>query len=261
MAASIPQEKSVELLQIYGDMLQLGISINDMDYMRGVKELEKYSTVNSCSALGMLHAIAGKKEKANAVFQRALIAHNDSSLAVNYCYMLDKTGQQDLLGQEIYRIANHFETKKFTKMAYSYAYRFGDRRALAEFMDKHIRLLSEEEGRAMAEKHKHELLSELNDAYESTGCSERQFRLITNLTLSVIKQYGAKAGRVEVSRNGNRSYVIDILDKEPSLIAEMNFSLAESICAEDELDDCELTARFSTFRDLHTGVSYGNNCN
>lgn len=259
MAALIPQEKSAELIRTYGDMLQLGISISEMDYMRGVRELEKLDSVNSCSALGFLHAIAGKSNKANSVFERGLITHNDDSLAVNYCYMLDKTSQYDLLGEVVYLMANRFETKGFTKMAYSYAYRFGDREALVEYMDKHIRLLSDAEGRDKAEKHKHELLSELNDAYENTRCTKKQLQLISKITHAVINKHGAKAGRIEVSRNGSKSYVIDIMDKDANSIADMNFCLANAICAEDELDGCELTARFSPFRDLHTGVSYG--CN
>ncbi|WLO83411.1 hypothetical protein NHB29_11900 [Pantoea agglomerans] len=261
MAALIPQEKSVELIQTYGGMLQEGISINELEYMRSVKELDRFNSVNSLSALGFLHAIAGKFAKANDTFERALLLYDDQSLAVNFCYMLDKTQQFELLGDVVYRMANRFETKQITKMAYSYAYRFGNREALIEFMDKHIKLLSEEEGRDMAEKHKHELLGELNDAYHSTGCSEKQLQLISKITNSVIKEYGAKVGRIEVSRNGSRSYVVDILNKDPELIAEMNYRLAEVICEEEELDDCELTARFSPFRDLHAGVSYGCNVN
>lgn len=257
MAALVPQEKSVELIGTYGDMLQLGISIGDMDYMRGVRELEKLSSANSCSALGFLHAIAGKIQKANSVFERGLVAYNDDSLAINYCYMLDKTSQYELLGEIVYSMAKRFETKDFTKMAYSYAYRFGDRKALNDFMDKHIKLLSDAEGRDMAEKHKHELLSELNDAYENAQCTQKQLQLIAKITHSVIREHRAKAGRIEVSKNGSRSYVIDIMDKDAFSISQMNFDLAAAICAEDDLDGCALTARFSPFRDLHSGVSYG----
>lgn len=259
MAALVPQEKSAELIRTYGDMLQLGISISEMDHMRGVRELEKMSSANSCSALGFLHAIAGKTQLANSVFERGLVAHNDHSLAINYCYMLDKTCQYDLLSDVVYSMARRFESKKFTRMAYAYAYRFGDREALKEFMDKHIKLLSDAEGRDMAEKHKFELLSELNDAYENAHCTQKQVQLIAKITHSVIAEHGAKSGRIEVSKNGSKSYVVDIMDKDATTIAEMNFALATAICAEDELDDCELTARFSPFRDLHTGVSYG--CN
>lgn len=257
MAALIPQEKSVELLRTYGDMLQLGISVTEWDYARGIKELAKISSANSISALGFLHAIYGKLEKANAAFERGLVSFNDDSLAINYCYMLDKTAQYEVLGSVLFSMAKRFETKEMTKMAYSYAYRFGDREALVEHMDSHIKLLSDDEGRDMAEKHKIELLSELNDAYENTGCSEAQLRLISRISHSVLKEYAAKAGRIEVSRNGSRSYVIDIMDKDAAVIANMNFSLAEAICSEEQLDGCELTARFSPYRDLQEGVSYG----
>lgn len=257
MAAGIPQEKSVELLKTYGDMLYLGMSINDIDFMRGVRELDKIGSSNSVSALGFLYAIAGKLDKSNKIFLDALSATEDSSIALNHLFMLENTLQFDVFREYIYEYASIYETKKFTKIAYSHAYRFGDREPLITFMDKHIKLLSKEEGRDMAEKHKLELISELDDAYATTGCTHEHFILLAKITSSVIKDYAATTGKIEVSKHSNGSYVIDIKNKTPSIIAEMNYSLAEKICSEDKLDDCELTARFSPERNLHTGVSYG----
>jgi hypothetical protein len=257
MAALSPQEKAAELIRTYGDMLDSGSSIGEMDYMRGVRELEKLSSANSYSALGFLHAIAGKIERANSVFEKGLVACNDDSLAINYCFMLDRTSQYTLLREVVYSMARRFESKDFTQMAYFYAYRFGDREALIEFMDKHIKLLSDSESRELAEKQKLELISELNDAYENAQCTQRQIWLLSTITHLVIRGYRARAERIEVSENGSKSYVIDIINKDAATIAEMNFSLATAICAESELDGCELIARFSAFRHLHVGGSYG----
>lgn len=257
MAAGIPQEKAVESLKLYGEMFISGISINDIDYMRGVKELSRVRTVTSVAALGILHALAGKREKAISTFEEALVDFPDETMiAKNYCFMLMTIGDMKSLSVKLFEFASKFETKSFTEMAYSHAYRFGNRDALITYMDKHIKLLSEEEGRSLAQKHKLELLEELDDAYQSTGCTQSQFSSIATIIQQVIRNFSVRAGRFEASKNGNRSYVVEVMDQDPQLIAEMNYALAELICDDETLDGCELTARFSPVRELHTGVSY-----
>ncbi|MFS7251242.1 hypothetical protein AB6869_09995 [Rahnella rivi] len=257
MAAGIPLEKSVQLLETYGDMLTLGMSINDIDYMRAVKELEQFQTANAVSALGILYAVAGKIPKANKFFEESLDLTNDSAIvAINHCFMLQATGQFDILRGKIFAYAERFQTKNLTRLAYSSAYRFGDREALERFMDMHIKLLSEDEGRIMAEEHKLELLEELDDAYASSGCTKEQFYLLASILQKVSKEFSALNGRAEVSKNGNNCYIVDIKNKDPKTIAEMNYTLAERVCMEELLDNCELIGRFSPPRELHTGVSY-----
>ncbi|HDL6968771.1 TPA: hypothetical protein PXM11_001877 [Yersinia enterocolitica] len=257
MAAGIPLEKAVELLETYGEMLSSGSSINEMDYMRAAKEIGQFKTANAVSALGILHAVAGKIAKANKFFEESLESTDDAaSVAMNYCFMLQTTGQSDLLHEKTFYFAEKFQTKLLTKIAYSTAYRFGDREALERFMDMHIKLLSEDEGRDMAVKHKIELVNELDDAYKTSGCTKEQFYLLAKIVHDISNEFGASNGRFEVSKNSNNCYVVDILNKDPKSIAEMNYALAERICMEDRLDDCELIARFSPVRELHTGVSY-----
>lgn len=258
MAAGVPQEKAVEQLQMYAEMLRSGISILELDYRRGMRELEGIRTVNAISALGILHAVAGRVERSIAHFEAALLEFDDIVLAHNFMFVIKYTNNNELLLDYAYPLADRFGGKQLTNLAYSTAYRFGDIANTAKFFELHNKLLTDEEGRAMAEKHKAELISELEDAYRSSGCSPEQFELLARVVGRVIKTYSAQPGLFEVSRNGNSSYVVDILNKSPVEIAEMNFYLAEEICAEPNLDDCRLTARFSIERELHTGVSYVN---
>lgn len=258
MAAGVPQEKAVEQLQMYAEMLRSGISILELDYRRALRELEAVRTVNSISALGILHAVAGRADRAIAHFESALFEIDDVVLAHNFMFVLKHTNNHDLLLKYSYDLADRFGGKQLTYLAYSTAYRYGDIAKTIKYIDHHNRLLSEEEGRTLAEKHKSELISELEDAYRTSGCSAEQFEILARVVSKVIKDYSAEPGLFEVSRNGNASYVVDILNKSPVEIAEMNFYLAEQICEEPNLDDCRLTARFSVERELHTGVSYVN---
>ncbi|WP_449575969.1 hypothetical protein [Lelliottia nimipressuralis] len=259
MAAGIPQEKAVEQLQMYAEMLRSGATILELDYRRAKRDLEGTKTINSISALGILHAVAGFEDRSIELFENALSELNDIILARNFVFVLEVTHNDEVLFEHAYSIAERFGGKQFTEVAYSIAYRFGDIDNTIKFIDLHNKLLSEDEGRSMAEKHKDELISELEDAYRSSGCSSNQFELLARIISRVIKTHSAETGLFEVTRNGSASYVIDVINKSAVEIAEMNFYLAEEVCAEPDLDDCRLTARFSAERQLHTGVSYVDN--
>lgn len=108
----------------------------------------------------------------------------------------------------------------------------------------------------MAEKQKEELLSELSDACETSGCSEDQFERLALLIFQIAKNFDADIYRIEASRNGNSCYIADINNKDPKTIAEMNYALAEVVCSDPVLDDCNLIGRFSPQRQLHGGAGY-----
>lgn len=256
MAAGIPKEKSVEYIEMFGDMLKTGATLNEMSYHRFLREIGKVRSPFSATALGILHAVVGKFDKSNAVFAEACKEYNDVSIAYNHLVTLRLTWQDRLLKDKAYEYSDRHESKKLSMMAYSYAYRFGDREALLKYMDRHIRLLSNEEGRELAEKHKEELISELTEAYQSSSCTQEQFETLALIISRVAKEFNAEMGLVEVSRKGSTCYVADIKNKDPRTIAEMNYALAEAVCGEPALDDCNLIGRFSPQRELHVGVSY-----
>ncbi|ELP3688715.1 hypothetical protein QUM71_002734 [Salmonella enterica] len=108
----------------------------------------------------------------------------------------------------------------------------------------------------MAEKQKEELLSELSDAYKTSGCSEDQFERLALIIFQVAKNFDADIYRIEASKNGNSCYIADINNKDPKTIAEMNYALAETVCSVPALDDCNLISRFSPQRQLHGGAGY-----
>ena len=255
MAAGIPQEEALELLQLYAAMLTARAEISELDYWQAVKKLEKLSTCNSIRALGILHAVAGKYDKMIDTFEKGL-EFNDDIIARNYCFVLRNTNKIKQLRYVSYLLADKHGNKFLTDQAVFSAYRFGDREELVRYFDMHIRLLSDDEGRDMALKHKAELLSELDDAFESSGCTKNQFDKLAGIIWEIVDEFHATTGFVELSKNSNNCYIVDIKDKTPSEIANMNFALAEAVCMEPELDDCELIARFSAPRILHTGVSY-----
>ncbi|CND34038.1 hypothetical protein [Yersinia enterocolitica] len=212
-------------------------------------------TSNAISALGLLHALAGNETLSIQLFEAAL-ATNDYSLAINFIFMLRETSNYLAMHEKVFDLADRFGTKELTVVAYSTAFRFGDREKLDYYFDKHIKLLSDEERREDAMKHKNELITELDEALSNSGCTKDQLVLLAKIIWKIVKEYGAHAGFVELNRNNHSAYIVDVKNKDPKTIAKMNYSLAEAICSDEALDGCELVARFSSPRQLHTGVSY-----
>lgn len=103
-------------------------------------------------------------------------------------------------------------------------------------------------------KHKEELLAEMDNFYNATQCSKEQVQTLASIIWTLLSEYKATTGFVQLSGSG--CYVVDIKNLEPKAIAKMNFDLADRVCAESSLDDCSLLARFSSPRQLHSGVSY-----
>lgn len=257
MATGIPVEKSAEFIAVFGNMLKSRDTFNELSYHRFLREIRKVNSPNSASALGLFYAIAGELDKSNAIFDEAFHEYNDNSVCKNHLTALRYTGSASFLKNKSYEYADRYESKELSMMAYTYAYWFGDRNGVIRYMDKHIRLLSAGEGRDLAEKQKEELLSDLNDAYKTSGCSEEQFEKLAIIIFQVAKNFGADIFRIEACRKGKSCYVADINNKDPKTIAKMNSALAEAVCNEPVLDDCNLIGRFSPQRQLHGDIGYG----
>lgn len=66
--------------------------------------------------------------------------------------------------------------QNFSHNAYSWAYRCGEREQLEFYMEEHIKLLSESEGRSNAMKHKEELLAEMDNFIAPHSARRNSFR-------------------------------------------------------------------------------------
>ncbi|NMP26839.1 hypothetical protein GW590_08180 [Rahnella sp. SAP-1] len=260
MAAGIPQEKAEEYIAQFSAKLVNGESVDHFTYKRVSTELNATNTSASLVASGYLEVLFGNEQEALEIFRLSLDPQvNDFFLAQHFYEFLKLTFNFLELSKVAYILAEKYPSKMFSQIAYSNAYRFGERSHLSRFFDEHIKLLSDAEGRQKAMKHKDELLSELDGAFDASQSTHEQFDLLASIIWSVVKEFKAITGYVQLSDRGNGCYIVDIKGKSPKEIAKMNFALADKVCEEDKLDKCRLLARFSSPRQLHTGVSYVGN--
>ncbi|EQB4675863.1 hypothetical protein ACU60M_03400 [Klebsiella aerogenes] len=253
MAAGIPLEKAQKYAEQFNALLLAHEGIDPFTEKRIREELSGSPTPATNIALCYLDAITGKLENALR-YLRLCLEVDDVTLAMHYHHILLQTFSYTELSDVCVLLADKYRTKIFSYNAYSWAYRFGEREQLEFYMEEHIRLLSESEGRSKAMKHKEELLAEMDSFYSATHCTKHEFHTLASIIWELLSEYKAMTGFIQLSGSG--CYVVDINNLDPKAIAKMNFDLADRVCAEAALDDCSLLARFSSPRQLHTGVSY-----
>lgn len=253
MAAGIPLEKAQKYIEEFNAFLVAQKTIDPFTERARRDELTMSSTPMGFLALSYLDAVSGKVEKSLS-FLRLALEINDVTLALHYHHVLLNTCSYSELREVSYKLAEKYPSKVLSYNAYCLAYRYGEREELKYYIDEHIKLLSESEGRSDAMKHKNELLSEMDSFYVASKCSKEQLQIMATIIWSLLSEYKAKSGFVSLSGSG--CYIVDIHNLDSKSIAKMNFELADRACADERLDDCDLIARFSSPRQLHTGVSY-----
>lgn len=255
MAACIPIEKAQQYVEEFNALLVEQKTLDPFTEKRARAELSAVPTHLANIALSYLDAATGKVENGLPYLRSCLDVNvNDVNLAMHYSHILFNTFSYNEHGKVSYSLADKYLTKRFSHTAYGWAYRRGDRDKLAHYMDMHIKLLSESEGRSNAMQHKDELLAEMDNFYNAAQCSPEQLQALASIVWSLLSDHKATTGFVQLSGSG--CYVVDIRNSNPKTIAKMNFELADRVCSEPILDNCSLLARFTSPRQLHTGVSY-----
>ncbi|EMW1042127.1 TPA: hypothetical protein U2Q62_004838 [Citrobacter amalonaticus] len=253
MAAGIPLEKAQDYLNKFNALLLKQERVDPFTEKKIREELSSSPTTATNIALSYLDALTGKMDSALR-YLRVSLEVNDVNLAMHYHHILLSTFSYTELRDVCAQLAKKYRTKLFSHNAYSWAYRYGEREQLEFYMDEHIKLLSEAEGRGNAMKHKEELLAEMDGFYNATQCSKEQFKTLASIIWTLLSEYKADTGFVQLSGSG--CYVVDVKNLDSNVIAKMNFDLADRVCAESRLEDSLLLARFTSPRQLHTGVSY-----
>jgi len=257
MAAGIPIEKAQQYVKDFRALLDANETLDAFTEKKLRVELSSANTTTTNLALSYLDVITNKEESGLKFLRLCLDPSvNDFGLATHYHHVLLATKRYSEMRRVAYVLAEKYPSKMFSYLAYSWAYRYGERPELERFIDEHIKLLSDDEGREDAMKHKDELLSEMDAIYDSSKCSQVQLHALASIIWSVLSDFNASTGYVQLSGRSGGAYVVDVKNLDSKTIAKMNFELADRICDESQLEGSSLVARFSSPRQLHAGVSY-----
>ncbi len=250
-----PRLKADERFQELSKIYVKNESISEWDFHAIERELKDDKSIAGVSALSLAYATYDRLEDAASCLEDYL-PYGDAGLATLYFSFLFRSQRLAKINQEIFSFADKFQTKWFTASAASIAYTFGSISLCGDFMNKHIKLLSSEEGREKAMQHKEDLLNDMISAYDASGCSNEQYRLIAELSHKILREFNVQSSKLEISGKGGGSYVVEVKSDSAQEIVKMNRCLAEAICMEDRLDNCKLIARFSPDRNLKPEIAY-----
>lgn len=241
-----------------------------LDYIRNEQQLDAWTFRDIEKEYGHSNSVAAKTIIALALIAKGeldaglhhleeVLPHGDVSIARLFCNMYERFSRLETLEQYIFSLADKYATKWFTYKAASVAYLVGRISLCGEYMNRHIKMLSEEENRDIAEKFMQEALDDLHAAYEASGCSAEQFRQIGFAVSRVLSKFPFSGCRADINGNSGGCYTIQVIGAPPKQIAEMNMVLAEEICSIELLDECDLIARFSVERSVNMGANYAYN--
>ncbi|HAJ2694789.1 TPA: hypothetical protein HMT16_26805 [Escherichia coli] len=250
-----PAKASSNYVIQFGAMLEENASIDEFTYRYVLRNYSSSTEGNDVSAVGFAYALNGEDDLAYEHFHKHLKMGN-ITIAKNFAAFLFKRHHYRQLHEIIYQLADAFGGKMLTMLAAAESYRVGDLAAIQKYMEWHCRLLSENDDKNGAEAYMHELIDGVKGCYEAKVCTPEQFRLLGDITHSILEERKLIPGSLGIFSSMGGDYLVQVEKATPEDIVLMNFNLAERICSESRLDDCEMTARFSVLRESHTKETY-----
>lgn len=218
-------------------------------------DCRKINDLFSITVLAMAHFLVGKTEEAQKLFEDNFY-RMDSIFAHNYIILLANMHEYEKRRKAAFELADKYPSKVLTMIAANEAYALGKISLYEKFMDSHIKLLSEEEGRSDAMRHKEDMVNELDSFYRESGCTSQQFELVGTMMNVVLAKHKVAPVSCDVGASFGGSYVIDVKSKFNNKVLAMNNDLAEMVCDNPLMEGCNIVARFSPDRNAIQGAKY-----
>ncbi|TBL49380.1 hypothetical protein EYY98_13115 [Obesumbacterium proteus] len=252
---ALPARASADYILRFGDLLDTGGKIDEISYHLVMKNFQYSHEANDVSAVGFAYALNGEDENATKHFLANL---NQGSLLIagNFAAFLHKRWHFNQLLEVIFDLSNDYGGKMLTLMAALEAYRVGRIDMIEMHMTKHINLLGDENRRHEAEEYMHELIADVRSCYEEKLCTPNHFEMIGKITHDILEKHRLTPGGIGVFSDFSGDYAVQVQKATPDIIARLNYELAERICEIADLDDCEMTARFTMQRKSHKEFTY-----
>lgn len=254
----LPAKASVKYIVELGALLEANGSIDEFTYHYIMKNLLKSSDPNDVCAVGFAFALNNEDALAYEHFVKH-IRFGNLTIANNFTAFLHYKYHFNQILDVAFDLSENIGDKTLTILAVLEAYRIGRIDMIERHMTKHYSLLQEDEGRAEAKLYMAELIKDIQDCYDAKICTQRQLELLGRITHDILEKNKFKPGSVGLFADFGGDYKVQVAKASPEIIVSLNQELAESVCRESELDDCEMTARFTVERELYKEHTYDYN--
>lgn len=250
-----PAKVSANYVTQFGEMLDENIAIDEFTYRYVLKNFSSSQDANDVTAVAFAYALNDEDELAYEHFYKNLNTRS-STIAGNFAAFLFKRHHYKKLYEVIYDLADEFGGKMLTMLATGESYRMGDIARIKKYMEWQCNLLSDEDDKEGAEKYMSELIDGVQRCYDQHLCSPEQFKLLGEITHEILEERKLIPGTLGIYSTFGGDYLVQVKNSKSDDIVVMNLILAEKICNEPLLDDCEMTARFSVEREDHEKATY-----
>ncbi|WP_145592101.1 hypothetical protein [Yersinia rochesterensis] len=252
---ALPARASGEYLLKFEALLDEHENIDEFSYRNVMKNLLNSDDANDVSAVAFAYALNDEDELAYQHFWDHLPS-GSLTVANNFAAFLYKRRHYNRLLNIVFELSDRFGGKMLTILAALEAYRVGRIDMIEKHLKKHYSLLSKEEGRSNAKKYMAELISDVQNCYEAKVCTPSQLEMLGKISHELLEKHQLTPGSVGIFDTMGGDYVVQIDKTTPDIISDLNYELAIRVSENSELDDCELTARFTMVRKLHKDHTY-----
>lgn len=255
---ALPAKASVKYIVELGELLETNGSIDEFTYYFIMKNFLKSTDPNDVCAVGFAFALNNEDALAYEHFVKH-IRFGNLTIANNFTAFLHNRYHFNQLLDVAFDLSENIGDKSLAILAALEAYRIGRIDMIERHMTKHYSLLREDEGRAEAELYMAELIKDVQNCYDAKICTQRQLELLGRMTHDILEQNKLKPGSVGLFADFGGDYKVQVAKASPEKIVLLNHELAEIVSSEPELDDCEMTARFTVKRESFKEIIYDYN--
>ncbi|CDH24369.1 hypothetical protein [Xenorhabdus bovienii] len=254
-----PQHSIDEALKDLIEKLNKKQSINDFEYFRLLQQAKKGNALINTLTEGVVNIVYGKIDDGLSIIKPYIFA-GDLYYATLYSQSLFAFHKAEELLNVIFKLSDQYNSSKLLSFqAYSVATNIGNIELMDKYMDRHLSLLSQDEGKddalTLAESHDRDI----HKIYEMNLCSQEQFKRLFLYTEGILNTYPRMPTKHAICSDDDLGYLVELEGVASKVIVEMNNLLAEKVCSDEEMDSCELIARFAYLAPNWKGQFYAYN--
>lgn len=243
-----PARASSEFIHRFGKMMVENEKIDEFTYHSVMSKFLYSSDPNDVSAVGFAYALNDEDDLARAHFLKNL-DYKNITIARNFIAFIYRRFYFNELKEYIFDFSERFYVEDFSILAGTEAFRLGYLDLVEKHLSKHSFILSDDDDIKASTSYRNELVSTLNDVYMSNICSPEQLKTLGLVTHDILSEHRIVPANVSIYADFGGDYLVQVPNVEPEKIVKLNAELAERICAIDDMDSCEMIARYTSKRD------------
>ncbi|WP_322957939.1 hypothetical protein [Providencia huashanensis] len=242
--AVVPQTNAYNTLNDLIERHNRRLALSDFEFAKIIRDAKKMGFPLNRLTEGVANVVYGRIDEGLSLIEPH-VWESGAEYANMYCQLLKAHHKIDKLIDVVFDLsALYSHSKSLSDIALSVASNMGDLALMNKCLEEYLSLLSEDEGRSRLLKNEISFREHLSKLFDAKLCSEAHIKKLFLYSQRVLSSNPVRLIDICIA-TGDNSYVVKVMDVSSKEIVKMNNLLAEMVCLDEELDDCQLIARFS----------------